>query len=187
MRPCEGARPGCVWPRARHGCPRRQGGNVQTYSLTLSTLIKVHAQLASLLLDLTYEVPLTSRARRHDSHKGLSTVAPPASQPHLLGRLSRNRTEGGTLPHPPPPQGSPGLQPLQILGCGGGARSPSITEATSPESQAIRREGRRPAHSPGSHWQDVRRSHGGHSYDLFKYSLQSIYFYTEVKMCTDNG
>lgn len=68
-----------------------------------------------------------------------------------------------------------------------GTQGPSITEATSTESQAIRREGRRPAHSPGSHRQDVRRSQGDHSYDLFKYSLQSIYFYTEVKMCADNG
>lgn len=64
---------------------------------------------------------------------------------------------------------------------------PSITEATSTKSQTIRREGRRPARAPGSHRQDVRRSQGGHSYDLFKYSLQSIYFYTEVKMCADHG
>lgn len=32
---------------------------------TRSTLIKLHAQLAPFVLDLTYEVPLTSGARRH--------------------------------------------------------------------------------------------------------------------------
>lgn len=104
--------------RKAPGALRDREGMCRPISPLLSTLIKVHAQLASLLLDLTYELPLTSGARRHDSHKGLSTVPPPAPQPHLLGRLSRNRMEGGTLPCP---RRAPRLRPLQSLGCGGGA------------------------------------------------------------------
>lgn len=92
-----------------------------------------------------------------------------------------------TLPH----TFSLGILPLQSQGLRGGALGAearqSLTQATSTELQAIRqRTGALLTHR-GSHRQDVSRSQGGHSYDLFKHSLQSIYFYTEVKMCTDNG
>lgn len=168
-------------PGAHRG--RRERGPI---SPAHAALITAHAQLAPLLLDLTYEVPLTSCARRHRFSQRSLSFCSGSLAPGPDCRAGFPGTGWRRCPSPPRAWGSDHSR----------ARAgeevpwepwPSITEATSTKSQAIRREGRRPAHSPGSHRQDVRRSQGGHSYDLFKCSLQSIYFYTEVRMCADDG
>lgn len=85
--PCEGAFPGWGWPSARRQAARRHSGGMnRPVSPPLSILIKVHAQLAPLILDLTYEVPLTSGERRHRfSQRSLSFYSgSPSPRPHLL-------------------------------------------------------------------------------------------------------